>query len=435
MIIEVDGKRIAFGMQWRSRLSEGDVHGDARAAKSRYFWYADKAFYFGVLPESDAKVKLKAPLYAGAVALVHRYPDVQNLVMVLEIPKGKPDLPNGGYIVCGIHTSRPRNNFDEIVTTEDEVTELLKKFQHLCGAHSFKLYGDVHLGGIEPGSMEDVVKGIDQAAVLRKTKSAMVNPLAFASVGVIVIGAGIYGYNAYGNYKRAEAQKLAAAAQKNSQQIYTEELAARRLDGTVLARDVNVILTPLRAMTLSKGGWTLSKATCTLPPQKQMACAFDYARKAESKATYATFLAAAGAKEFDNVEFVGEAIKATKVLTGLAFSEHGKAIDAGKLQRDETVEFGSALQLIDRFGKTKREPFQPFAVPPTANVGELTSPPVMAAGWEFIGPFRNLTRFASFPPYATISQLAVTYTDKPAYEQAQSLAMVTVSGKIFSKPN
>ena len=165
-----------------------------------------------------------------------------------------------------------------------------------------------------------------------------------------------------------------------------------------------------------------------------MACTFDYTRRPQTKATYETFLAAA-VKDFDSVEFVGETINATKVFTGLAFTDQGKAIDAGKGQREETIEFGTDLQLIEHLGKTKRDQFQPFAVPPTANVAELTAPPVMVAGWEFMGPFRNLKHFASFPQYATISQLSVTYTDKPSYEQAQSLAMVTVSGKIFSKPN
>lgn len=434
MIIEHNGKRLAFGMNWKSRLSEGDVHGDARTAKSKYFWYADKAVYFGVLPEGEVKKKQKSPLYAGAVALLHRYPDVPNLVMVLAVPRGDTSYPEGGYIVCGIHQSRPRSGYDRVVQTEVEVSEMLKAFKILCGTPGFELYGDVKISGISPASMEDVQKGADQAALMRKTKSAIVNPLAFAAVGIVVIGAAGYGYNAYHKFKIAEAQRIAMAAKKNSQQMYDEELVARRLDGAVLAQGVTSALSPLREMAFSLGGWPLSKATCNLPAQRQMACTFDYVRPDGSKATYETFLAAAR-QQFDNVEFAGATIKASKVFKSMPFTDQGKAIDAAKTQRDEVIEFGSTLQRLERFGKQKRADFLPFAVPPGASAGELTSPPITAAAWEFTTPFRNMKELATFPGYATISEVAVTYTDKPAYTPDSSLAMVTVTGKIFSKPN
>lgn len=434
MIIEHGGKRIAFGLNWKSRLSEGDVHGDARAAKSKYFWYADKAVYFGTLPEEEIKKKQKAPLYAGAVALQHRFTDVPNLVMVLAVPKGDADYLDGGYIVCGIHQGRPRSGYDKIVKTEVEVSEMLKAFKALCGSPGFELYGDVKISGIVAATMDDVLNGADQTALMRKTKSAMVNPLAFGAAGIVLIGALGVGYSEYSKYKRAEAQRIAMAAQKNSQQLYDEELAARRLDGAVLAQNVLTILLPLRAMEYSLGGWAVSKATCNLQVEKNMACAFDYQRPERSRATYETFVAAAQ-QEFDNVEFAGGTIKAAKTFKTVPFTEQGKAIDAAKTQRDEVIEFGSTLQRLERFGKPKHEEFKPFAIPPGASAGELTSPPITTAAWEFTTPFRNVKELASLPGYATITQLEVTYTDRPAYELDSSLAMVKVTGKIFSKPN
>jgi hypothetical protein len=433
MIIEHDGKRLAFGMNWKSRLSEGDVHGDARAAKSKYFWYADKAVYFGVLPEEEVKKKQKSPLYAGAVALLHNYPDVPNLVMVLAVPKGNAELPDGGYIVCGIHQSRPRSGYDKVVRTEVEVSEMLMAFKVLCGIPGFGLYGDAKISGIVPATMGDVSKGADQTALMRKTKSAMVNPLLLLAVGSVVVGASGYAYHAYTQYKKVKAQRLTMAAHKNSQQLYNEELSARRLDATVLAQNVPAVLAPLREMTYSLGGWALSKATCKLPPDKNMACTFEYLRRPGSKATYETFVAVA--KGFENVEFAGETIKAAKKFKTVPFTEQGKAIDSAKTQRDEIIEFGSDLQRLDSLGKPKREEFQAYAMPRGANVGELTTPPVMTAGWEFTTPFRNVKQLATFPSYATISQLVVTYNDKPVYEPGSSLAMVTVTGKIFSKSN
>jgi len=429
MIITANGRQIVFGMNWKARLSEGDLHGDARDVKARYFWHGSKAHSFGVLTEQDSKRKVKGPLYSGAIALLNRYPDVPNLVMVLAIP----EAAGGGFIVCGIHQGRPRHGSDAVVKTEAEVSDLLTEFQAACNHQSFKLYGDVKIGGIEAAAMDDVLRGADQTAQLRKTRSAMANPIALLAAGTVILGAGAFALHSYTAYKKAEALRLLMAAQNNSQQLYTEELAARRQDATILVRDLQGALAPLRAMSYSLGGWGLSTATCTLPPEKQMVCTFEYVRRPESRGTYETFVAAA--KQFDNLEFAGETIRATKIFKALPFVDQGRAIDAGKTQHEEIIEFGSSLQRIAHLGESKRDEYQAYALPPGASVGELTSPPITAAGWQFTGPFRDMKHLADFPAYATVSQLLVTYTDKPAYEAGRSMAMVTVAGKIFAKPN
>lgn len=432
MIIEHSGKRLAFGMNWRSRLSEGDLHGDARAAKSKFFWYSDNAVYFGTLNEGDHKKRLKSPLYAGAVALLHRYPDVPNLAMVLEIPKGHADHPEGAYIVCCLHHSRPHSGYDKIIKSKQEVTETLTAFKTLCGGSGFELHGDVQLSGINAATFDDLHTGANQAALMRRTKSAIINPLVVGLSLASVVSAAAFGYNAYSKFQRAEAQRIAMAAQKNAQQLYDEELATRRLDWIVLAKDMDKVTKPLREMAFSLGGWPLKKSTCNLVSDRNMVCLFDYIRPERSKATYETFLGAAGT-QFDNVEFIGRTIKASKTYKTMPFTEQGKVIDAAKAKREEIIEFVSILQRLERLGKHKRDEFEPFAIPPGVSIAELTSPPVTAASWEFASPLRNMKELTAFPGYATISQLTVTHTDQPSYEPDSSLVMVTVSGKIFSK--
>lgn len=465
MIFVVDGKQIAFGMQWKSKLTEGDIHRDARAAKSPFFWHAEKAHYFGLLkgedpkrdlaeiekvepnlePEIDAKQKkkfrrssiakkkLKAPIYAGAVALVQRYPDEPNLAIVLTIPSGSPELPAGGYIVCCIQQSRPRNNFDVIVNTQLEVSEVLTAFKTLCSPKSFVLYGDARIEGIVPATMADVLQGAEQFALLRKTKSAMVNPLAFAAVGCVVIGAAIYAYTAYSEFKKAEAQRIAAAAQKNSQQLYDEEIALRRRESVLLARDVQSAISSVGAMDFSIAGWFLEKSTCNLLPDKQMVCTHEYKLRQDSKGTYETFVAAAG--KLQNLEFAGDIIKGTVIVKELPFVEQGMVMDAGKKERDAIIEFTSNLQRIRHLGDPKLQQYEPFSIPPGAIASELTSPPMLSAPFEFSGPVRSIKHFVSFPKYAAVSKLVFTFGAQPMYEVKQSLAMVSVHGKIFSKNN
>lgn len=427
MIFDVSGKRIVFGMQWEALLSESDVHSKARAAKSPFVWTQDKAFYFGVLNATDREEKLKAPLYSGAIALQHRYHDVPNLMLALEVP-------DGTFIACGIHQARPRNGFDVVVPDKQALEALIKKFKEVCKAESFKLYGDAPLPGIERITMADIMESADSAAQLRRVKSALVTPLAAIVVGSAIIAGGGYVWHVYSQYRTAEAQRLAMAAQKSSQTLYAEELAARRNDAALPARSVAEIVAPIRAMEPSIGGWPLTKATCNVSIEKQFVCTFEFTRREQSLATYKTFVDSAG-KRFDNIEFVGNVVKGTKAYKSPALVDQGKALDAAKTQRDETIEFGSELQRLMKFGKPKLEEHQPFAVPANAVVGELTAPPLGVANWEYAGPARSLQGLVALPAYATISKVVVAFSDKPTYSLQESMAMATVSGRIFSKPN
>lgn len=433
MIIEVGGKRLAFGLQWKPHLSGGDLHKEARAAKSPYFWSAENSAYYGLLPEAGTKQKLKSPMYAGAIALLHRYSDFQNFVVVLAVPEPGPQLPQGGFVLCGIHRSRPHSDFDKVVETREEVLALLKAFQHLCGPESFKLLGDVTISGIESIGRDDLAKGADHGAALRKTKNALVNPLFGLTVLAVVVVGGTYGYSSYKAFKRAEAQRLAAASQKNAQQLYDEELAVRRKDFVLRARDVGSALAMVRSSDLNVGGWAVEKSTCNLMPEKQMVCTFEYKLRPQSKGTYETFVKAA--VDLQNLEFNGERIKGARTVKDLPFVEQSLVMDAGKPQQDELIEFASALQRIRHLGEPKLGSFEPFAIPPGANVAELTSQPISASTWGFTGPMRNAKRFVDFPEYATLTQVTVTFSDQPRYEEKQSIAMMTLHGKIISKPN
>lgn len=427
MIFDVSGKRIVFGMEWGALLSEADVHSLAREAKSPFVWTQDKAFYYGVLNAKDRQEKLKAPLYSGAIALQHRFHEVPNLMLALEVP-------DGTFIACGIHQSRPRSGFDMIVPDQAALEALIKKFKELCKGDSFKLIGDAKIPGIDRVTMADILESVDSTAQLRRVKSALVNPIAAILVGSAIVFGGGYLWHMYSNYRAAKAQRIAMAAQKSSQTLYAEELAARRNDAALLARSVGEILNPIRSAQPSLGGWPLSKTTCNVSIEKQFVCTFEYTRREQSAATYKTFVDAAG-KNFDNVEFAGNVAKGTKQFKSPALVDQGKALDAAKTQRDETIEFGSELQRLAKFGKAKLDEHQPFAIPPNAVVGELTTPPLGAANWEFAGPVRSLKGFAGLPAYATISKVVVAFGDKAAYGLQESIGMATVSGRIFSKPN
>lgn len=428
MIIDVDGKRIVFGMDWRSRLSDGDVHKEVRGTKSPFLWHADQQFYYGVLSENDAKEKLKAPLYSGAIAFMNSRPAEQkNIALVLEIP-------GQGFIVCGIYQSRPKAGFDEIVANEVDVHALLKSFQALCGRDSFELYGDVGLPAMKPLTMEEIVGSLDSVAQLKRVRSGLVSPIVFGLVGVLVLSAGWYGYTVYKKHRAVEAQKAALAATRTSVQLAADELAARRTDNVIAARSIFDVVAPVRALPFSIGGWKLRKATCDIvTADKQMVCKYEYTRKEGGRATYKTF--AAYAKQFDAVDYGDSVVKTTKTYKKLPFVEQGTLMDTATPGNETVIEFGSVLQNMRRYGGTKLTDAMPYAIPPGANMAEIDTIPFGSSSWEFSGPLRMSAAIADFPKYVTLSQIIVEVADKPAYIATQSLAMMKVVGTVFSKPS
>jgi hypothetical protein len=430
VVIEVGGKRLVFGLEWKVLLGEGDVHRDARKIQAPYLWTAEKSPFVGFVHRPDRKQKLKEPMYAGAIALLNRYPDTPNVLFIAEVP-------DVGYVICGFHQRRPKEGFDLVLplTRTAKIGEILHTFGKICGDQDFLLYGNVgSILNISRASLEDLVKGADNGAQVRKVKSALINP-AFAAVSItVVVAVGWWGIHTYTKYRDAERQRNAMAAQKNSQQLYTEELNARRSDAALPAKAITRALAPIGAMYSDLGGWGISHAECTVAVEKQLSCTFKFTRALTSSATNLSFAAAAKGM-FDSVTYGQTETTATKAIKLPDFVVRGAVIDTGKTQDEENLEFGSALQRCSRIGKANVQPFQPYAVPAGVNIAELTSPPIGTAEWDWNAPFRAMKALADFPDYVTISKITIDFTRKPSYDMHQSMAMVTVAGNIFTKPN
>lgn len=429
MIVTVNEKRLVFGMTWLPVLSRVQVHKEARSAKSPFLWHAEKSFFYGLLGPDDRTGKFKQPLYSGAIALQHMFYEHPNVLLALRSPDGD------GYIVCGIHQSRPRDRTDIFVQTDNEVGKIIDEFTELCGSEGFHFVGDVPLMGIHPLSIEELADSADQVAHLDKAKSTLVNPITIGMM-VIAVGFGISTARTYYiQYRNAEIAKKAAAQQKNAQQLYDEELARRRAEVAIDPASVVGAMAWIRALSLSNGGWDLTKVTCNAAQSKEMACALDYARSNYRQATNKTFLDKAG-KFFNTVEFSEDSkrITATATIKALPFTTTGAMIDAAKNGRETMIEFGSMLQGFTNIGDQKLTPFKPFALPAAANVGELTKPPIMFAGWEFNGPLRSLDTLNAFPKYLAVKQFTLVISPTAKFELNQSFVTLNVSGDAFAKP-
>ncbi len=103
MILDIHGKKIVFGMQWRTLTGSSTpsalAAGIAREVRAARIWHEDNALHMGYLSSADAQAKVKDRLYSAAAA-ISRVPElVPNALFAFRLgPPGAPPL----YLVCGI---------------------------------------------------------------------------------------------------------------------------------------------------------------------------------------------------------------------------------------------------------------------------------------------------------------------------------------------
>lgn len=426
MILNINGKNIVFGMRWKILISGGTANKDARAAKSTFMWHADKSIYFGLLAEKESKEHLKQPLHSGAIALAHMHAAHPNILLVLPIPEG------AGYIVCGIRQGRPKSGFDLIVDDELEVNRLVNEFSGICEQDSFLLLGDAHIDGIIPLSFEDLAEGCESYSQLKKVSGIPFNPLVLLTLMVVIAGAW-GGGKAYMKHRKAEEQRKALAAQKTSQQLYSESLQTKRNDPALLASNLPVLAAWIGKLPMSGGGWKLSRAICQ-PLGTKVNCSMTYLKGKNPEATNQTFLESIG-RNFESVDFIQnmQTIKATATANGVSFNQVSLGIDSAKTHRDEAIEFGSILQSLSKFGDQVFKDPEPYGIPPGVNIAELGQSLISTSQWEFNGTVRSLALLTNFPKYSMVNQIDFSFKDAPEYEVTKSMAVVKVTGAAFSK--
>jgi hypothetical protein len=432
MIFNISGKNIAFGMQWKAILSKVNVHRVARIAKSPLFWQAEKAVYYGLLGSTDKKTKLKGPVYSGAAALIHAYHTAEgsaNILLILQMPD------DGGFVVCGIHQGRPKDGCDVVVRSSEQVEAVIERFTAICGQSPFLLIGNVELAGISSISLEEFADDVEASAQLRKASNSNV---LLPACAIAVVAAAYGASHFYGEFVKVRKKKLAAMAsqfKKSSQQLYLEEIAARRLDAALPVDSVGPIVQWVRAQDLSGGGWRMKQISCKPAPPKQLACVFAFERGASPRASYKTFLDWAH-ERFDTVSFDegSSGITATAQVKGLPFTTLGAVFDAAKAEREERIELGSRLQVAGEYAaKHTFGKFSPYGIAAGMEAGALAPPLFASADWSLDAPVRRLSEIGKLPPYLVLKSIDFTFTTTPGFLEKSSFAHFSAAGTTFAK--
>lgn len=110
MIIDVNGKKIAFGLAWKRLVGGGTPEAKAvakaREVKSALIWTDEEALQVGLIPSSDLTEKeaaaLNVPVYAAAKVLSRIQGLKRNVLLVLNSPS-----KSGSFILIALYKGSP----------------------------------------------------------------------------------------------------------------------------------------------------------------------------------------------------------------------------------------------------------------------------------------------------------------------------------------
>ncbi|WP_354676607.1 ATPase [Cupriavidus plantarum] len=446
MIVDIHGKKLAFGMQWRTLTGSGSAPtlaaNIAREVRAARIWHEDQALHMGYLIEADAQAKIKDKLYSAAAALARVPEFVPNALFVFRLDHG------GGapvYLVCGIVRGRPRVGFDQIVTEERALSALVADFLVKCDG-DFKLIGnspellalmpaDRRIASIEfdLGRLAEVA---GPAALLKKPRATSQRKQLLMLLilgGVVTIG-WKYGKAEYDAYQR---RLHPPPPQKTPAELYAEDLLAR--GNAPIARAATALPAFSRwfehVAQLSVGGWTLTNVSCKDVVSPDTACTITFAIKDATRgATNRTFLEAipdwASAPQFQNGDTSVQV--ATTVKTGEAthLRDLLARVPATMAVRSD---FGSQLQALRPVtGKSVLNEFTFFGLTPPQGAASIEHP-VRVATWEISGPLRNASEFGGFSATAAVTSIDLAVDLKASPDLKQSKFMLTVTGNAYAR--
>lgn len=449
MILEIHGKAIAFGMQWRTLTGNApapDLAAKvAKEVKAARIWHDGAALHMGYLAPEDAQTKVKDKLYSAAVA-VARIPGLMpNVFFAYRLEHAGKHV---GYLVCGILKGRPRVGFDRVIQDEQTLSELAVEFARVAGG-TFRLAGNLpelaQLLGNVPAltfselTLEQLADAADQHAALRKPSSAATKKRLLGLAVLIVVGAVGYKYG-MAQYRAYEARKHPPPPQKSPAQRYAEDILARgRAPSAVAAVAVPrftkwfVDVDPLFV-----GGWKLTKITCGSVVAPQASCSLTYglggAKDAPRGVTNATFLAALP-DAFSAPAFTKEDKEVT-VQAMVPFGPDaplGKLLDTLPTSMALRTDFGSTLQLLrPAASKAVLQDIGLFGTIP----GEgLASVPYVykSAKWEMEGPLRNAAEIGTFPPNVSVNEITLTINLDADSDIQKSKFELNVKGDAYAR--
>lgn len=443
MIIEIQGKKLVFGLTWRTLLGAGAptvlASKAAREIGAKTIWHEASALYMGALDGSDAEYVGKDKLYAAAPALARVSELGSNAFFVFHVQDGGVHI---GYLVIGIVRNRPRTNFDQVVQDEQAVTDLAREFLRVCPGE-FVMAGNLPVpfdeftksdkfSSVVSMTLEDIASIADQHAAMGKRGLGVdvKKIVATTVIGGLVVTAG---WQAWLKWQAHEAALAPPPVQETPAMRYGKQLAQAGQAPAIALADMGPFDEWMHRVVSSWftiGGWSLSKVACDAAAGG-FDCALTYGRDI-SIATNQTFVAAAPA-EFKEILFDPE----RKKLTASTFLSVPKAERLGDVLaalptvKEANVVYGSQLQSLTPVAQ--QEGPLAFGGFPDRNLSVGVPHVVRHADWSFVGPLRNLALLSSAPRYVTVKSATVDVDLNAKPDKNTSKFKLNITGGVYAR--
>ncbi|CAM2158547.1 putative ATPase (plasmid) [Pararobbsia alpina] len=440
MILDVNGKKLAFGLSWKPLIDDADpatmAARVARDMNAKTIWHDGRALHMGALAATDRDVPAK-DIYAAAAALASMADLGANSLFVYRLQQGA-SAPI--FLMIGVVRGRPRVGFDVVLNEASVVTERAQEFAKVCGSN-FVLAGNnealVDVIGADKVSstyalsLEQLATAATSTALMRKPRRIVSSKKRKAVViGVILV---LFGAKV-GHAKWSEYQELAhrVTPEQRAAEAYKKQLSIQLSAMSLGASAVGPWYQWLRTMPFAVGGWHLSGMDCAASGGT-LQCAVLF----KPELAQAT-----------NESFVGEAPKEWPRPT---LSTDGKQISVvfaaptGGAQRlaerllnpasvyDANLTFGT--QLRDIAAASTNTSVGRFGLFPNGRAVPIGFgiTPMQSAKWEVKGPVRNTELIAQFPHNVTLEHLHLDYHGKTTPGLKSSVFMLVASGSVYAK--
>ncbi|ENZ77913.1 MULTISPECIES: type 4b pilus protein PilO2 [Ralstonia] len=432
MIIDVNGKKIAFGLAWKRLVGGGTPEAKAvakaRELKSALIWTDEEALQVGLIPSADMTEKeaaaLNVPVYAAAKVL-SRIPGLKrNVLLVLNSPSKQ-----GSFILIALYKGKPRDTFDLVDVSGDVLDQKIAEYREkLVRAEPFDIVGDARgIDGIHHTPIGVLAEFADAFSVMHRPKAQLPLRKVAVVLGLVVMGFGTVQFAIPMGMKKWQEHRQ--KQQPDPQKVYDDAIAAVRTNPAVGAPELGPWYQWFRTRPWDIGGWHLAAVTCTFTPSSVMACSVDYKRSIP-QATYKTFQAAVPDEWKNAYRFDGELAHVQTSSPVGQVQRVAMLLDHAPTADVVTLNFGSLLQAYSVTGTYVLSPFALFGadgIEPSA-----LQNPYRAAQWSMSGPVRNFELLSKFPAYATVATINVQVS-QPQTSINTSLFQVTVKGQVLVK--
>lgn len=430
MIIDVNGKKVAFGLAWKRLVGGGTPESmaisRAREHKSVLIWTDGEALQVGLLPAADLTEKdvgaVKVPVFAAA-KIVSRIPGLKkNVLLALNNPN-----KTGTFILVGIYKGKPRDKFDLADISGEILEQKVAEYRDLLKNEPFDLIGDVRgIEGIYSTPIGVLAEHADEGSAMHRPKAQL--PVRKVGIAVGIVLACFLIAKVASPVIMKKWRDYHDPKQPNPQKLYDDVIAQARLTPSLKATDLGPWYQWFRELPWDVGGWRLAGTSCSFTPSALMVCAVDY-KRALTQGTYKTFVAALP-EQWKHAYKFDQDVAHVQVTSPIGLvGKVGQFLDQAPTENAVTMDFGSQLQGYQVAGKFTITPFGLFGAD-GIDASSLQNT-YKVATWTMDGPVRDFELLGQFPPYALVSSISVVVQSDPQSTIDNSMFKATVKGQVL----